>query len=66
MTALMLAAWGGHTDTVQALAALGADIHIQDEVSTSRVVLVLDVWHNTYSGSPLTGTLNSGHLSTMD
>ena len=30
----MLAAWDGHTDTMQALAALGADIHIQDEVST--------------------------------
>ena len=32
-TALILAAWGGHTDTMQALAALGADIHIQDNVS---------------------------------
>ena len=29
----MLAAEGGHTDTMQALAALGTDIHIQDEVS---------------------------------
>ena len=29
----MLAAGSGHTDTMQALAALGADIHIQDEVS---------------------------------
>ena len=37
MTALMLAAWGGYTDTVQALAALGADIHIQDEVSASTI-----------------------------
>ena len=32
-TALMLAAVRGHTDTMQALAALGADIHIQDKVS---------------------------------
>ena len=31
----MLAARSGHTDTMQALAALGADIHIQDEVSPS-------------------------------
>ena len=29
----MLAAGSGHTDTMQALAALGAGIHIQDEVS---------------------------------
>ena len=29
----MLAALNGHTDTMQALAALGADIHIQDKVS---------------------------------
>ena len=29
----MLAANNGHTDTMQALAALGADIHIQDKVS---------------------------------
>ena len=28
----MLAAGSGHTDTMQALAALGADIHIQDSV----------------------------------
>ena len=32
-TALMLAALNGHKDTMQALAALGADIHIQDKVS---------------------------------
>ena len=33
LTALMWAACNGYTDTMQALAALGADIHIQDEVS---------------------------------
>ena len=31
----MLAALSGHMDTMQALAALGADIHIQDKVSSS-------------------------------
>ena len=31
----MLAADSGHTETMQALAALGADIHIQDKVSPS-------------------------------
>ena len=30
----MLAARNGHTDTMQALAALGADLHIQEDVSS--------------------------------
>ena len=33
----MRAALNGHTDTMQALAALGADIHIQNKVSPSVV-----------------------------
>ena len=31
----MLAADGGHTDTVLSLAELGADIHVQDNVSST-------------------------------
>ena len=33
-TALMLAAWKGHTETAQALIALGADIEAKNNVST--------------------------------
>ena len=33
----MLAAESGHTDTMQALAALGADIHSQNKVSPTTV-----------------------------
>ena len=36
----MRAADGGHTDTVQALAALGADVHIQDIVSPGSHLII--------------------------
>ena len=39
-TALMRAADGGHTETVQALAALGADIHIKDIVSPGSHLII--------------------------
>ena len=53
----MWAAGSGRTDTMQALAALGADIHIQDKVSPSvsctqqvlKIMLHVHALYNYYT-----------------